>query len=73
MRDISAFYQHHTYMMWLGLMEHFVYFTSKHMTVEMQLLLQCTGGPAHVGGAARRYGFFGTSPHFVQTSESLKA
>ena len=32
-----------------------------------------TTGPAGVGGGARRYGFFGTSPHFVRTSESLKA
>ena len=31
-----------------------------------------TTGPAGVGGAARRYGFFGTSPHFVRTSESFK-
>jgi hypothetical protein len=31
-----------------------------------------TTGPAGVGGGARRYGFFGTSPHFVRTSESLK-
>ena len=32
-----------------------------------------TTGPARVGGAARRYGFFGTSQHFVWTSESFKA
>ena len=32
-----------------------------------------TTGPARVGGAARRYGVFGTRPHFVRTSESLKA
>jgi hypothetical protein len=31
-----------------------------------------TTGPARVGGGARRYGFFGTSPHFVRTSESLR-
>ena len=31
-----------------------------------------TTGPAGVGGGARRYGFFGTSPHFVRTSESFK-
>ena len=31
-----------------------------------------TTRPAGVGGGARRYGFFGTSPHFVRTSESLK-
>jgi hypothetical protein len=32
-----------------------------------------TTGPAGVGGAARRYGFFGTSQHFVRTSEAFKA
>jgi hypothetical protein len=30
-----------------------------------------TTGPARVGGAARRYGFFGTSPHFVVRPQSL--
>jgi hypothetical protein len=31
-----------------------------------------TTGPARVEGGARRYGFFGTSTHFVRTSESFK-
>jgi hypothetical protein len=43
MRDIYTFCQYRTYMLWLVLMEYFVYFTSKHMTAEMQLLLKCTG------------------------------
>jgi len=30
-------------MLRLALMEHFVYFTSKHMALEMPLLLKCTG------------------------------
>ena len=42
-RDIYVFCQHHSYMLRLALMEHFVYFTSKHMALEMPLLLQCTG------------------------------
>jgi len=43
MRDIYTFCQYHTYMLRLALMEYFVYFTSKHMTAEMPLLLKCTG------------------------------
>jgi hypothetical protein len=42
-RDIYIFCQNHTYMLRLALMEHFVYFTSKHMALEMPLLLRCTG------------------------------
>jgi hypothetical protein len=42
-RDVYVFCQSHTYLLRLALMEHFVYFTSKHMALEMPLLLQCTG------------------------------
>ncbi len=42
-RDVYIFCQHHSYLLRLALMEHFVYFTSKHMAQEMPLLLQCTG------------------------------
>jgi hypothetical protein len=42
-RDIYIFCQGHTYMLRLALMEHFVYFTSRHMALEMPLLLRCTG------------------------------
>jgi hypothetical protein len=42
-RDVYLFCQQHTYLLRLALMEHFVYFTSTHMALEMPLLLQCTG------------------------------
>lgn len=42
-RDIYLFCQAHTYLLRLALMEHFVYFTSRHMALEMPLLLHCTG------------------------------
>ena len=42
-RDVYVFCQHHTYLLRLALMEHFVYFTSKNMALEMPLLLKCTG------------------------------
>jgi len=42
-RDIYTFCHNHSYMLRLALMEHFVYFTSKHMALEMPLLLKCTG------------------------------
>ena len=43
MRDIYLFCQSHTYILRLALMEHFVHFTSKHMALEMPMLLLCTG------------------------------
>lgn len=42
-RDVYLFCHSHTYLLRLALMEHFVFFTSKHMAQEMPLLLQCTG------------------------------
>lgn len=42
-RDIYVFCQAHTYLLRLALMEHFVYFTSRHMALEMPQLLACTG------------------------------
>ena len=47
--------------------------TLGHTSVRDTGLTWLTAGPAGVGGADRRYGFFGTSPHLVRTSESLKA
>jgi len=41
-RDVYVFCHSHTYLLRLALMEHFVYFTSKHMAQEMPLLLRCT-------------------------------
>ena len=45
MADIYVFCQHHNYLVRLALMENFVHFTSKHMTVEMEFVraLTCTG------------------------------
>jgi hypothetical protein len=43
LRDVYLFCLHNTYVLRLTLIEHFIFFSSKHMEAEIKLLLECTG------------------------------
>jgi hypothetical protein len=43
LRDVYVFCLHNTYLLRLALMEYFIFFSSKYMMTEMQLLLECSG------------------------------
>ena len=43
LRDVYVFCLHNTYLLRLALMEYFIFFSSKYMMTELQLLLECSG------------------------------